>query len=674
MSNLLTLAFLIIISVLTWKRAFQLNDIANQQVEQIKKEYNPNSKLLQHPYKTFKYKQFEPNANNIFHFAQVTDLHVSKFFKTGGQVHLDAFLHNELPLIAPDLVLCTGDLTDAKSSHTLTSIQHRQEWLSYYNSLLKSKVLDRQGGKFWWDQRGNHDCWNVPSFKSTENMFLELSAVKEAGYSFLVNKEFGTYAFIALDGCPETGAGRPLNFFGYMDTKDMDFMAEALLSSIEKKHNHIFGMSHYPTGTTLFGKTSDGIAFWDTAQHFSIWFCGHLHKLAAGLGETMYAYQDNKMLELELGDLKSHGMYRIVVVDHDLVSFVDLPIHGPKLPLSINHDVSTLSDPPPIVVITNPKDARYMLMNKEPKYLIKSSTHIRVLIWSKQIERIWAVIDSKVIHEPAVYAGKGKPWDAIEQVDQQEPYLPLYLINWNPKLYDDGEDHVLAVVAVDKLGREANHTVRFRVDGTRIINMDAGSGGFIISLPLGILFKDLFILFYIIVAFGFLLIPKSFVLMTRSVNVYESWKMDTSKMLIEIDKNSEQFWRMLRPSLKLRVRHRWNDFKFTMVATFLRFCEMSQKPDIFYPLYLFTLYITIGPWFLGDFVPSSLDPGKRYGWLMVYGFWFSDGSWEPVFDTWLYATVISPGKTWIMVWAIYILYKYQAFSSVDYTRPVEKED
>ncbi len=121
------------------------------------------------------------------------------------------------------------------------------------------------------------------------------------------------------------------------------------------------------------------------------------------------------------------------------------------------------------------------------------------------------------------------------------------------------------------------------------------------------------------------------------VGVYDEWKRTTSEMLVEIDNESIRYELLLRPDFKTRVRNRWADFKFTMVATFLRFCELSRKPDLFYPLYFFALYVTVGPWFVGDFVPAeAAGPGKRWGWLMVYGIWLKDGSWEPVLDTWLY--------------------------------------
>ncbi|KAJ8327768.1 hypothetical protein O5D80_004103 [Batrachochytrium dendrobatidis] len=248
---------------------------------------------------------FSNGTENMFHFVQVSDLHVSRFRSQGGIAHLDHFLNYEMNLIAPDLVLATGDLTDAKSHSTLTSLQHREEWVAYHTALQSSGVLRRQQGRFWWDQRGNHDCFNIPSFESSENMYRTLSAVKNEGYAFHLTKEFGVYSFIAIDACPDVGATRPINFFGYFDTKDMDFLAGEILAGKRLGHNHTFVMSHYPTSTTLFGHTSDDISFWSLSQHVSIWLCGHLHKLAAGLGEIMYAFQGT-FLELELADLKSH--------------------------------------------------------------------------------------------------------------------------------------------------------------------------------------------------------------------------------------------------------------------------------------------------------------------------------------------------------------------------------
>jgi hypothetical protein len=74
-------------------------------------------------------------------------------------------------------------LTDAKAAPLFTSMQHRAEWLAYHSALESSMVLKRKHGSFWWDQRGNHDCWNIPSFDSPQNLFSQLSAVKKEGTS-----------------------------------------------------------------------------------------------------------------------------------------------------------------------------------------------------------------------------------------------------------------------------------------------------------------------------------------------------------------------------------------------------------------------------------------------------------------------------------------------------------
>jgi hypothetical protein len=109
--------------------------------------------------------------DKILHFVQISDIHVSMFTRKGGLSHLEAILYNEIPLIAPDLVLATGDLTDGKAAHFLTSHQQENEWIAYHNVLKESRVMRRNQGLFYMDQRGNHDCWNVASFSSAVNYF-----------------------------------------------------------------------------------------------------------------------------------------------------------------------------------------------------------------------------------------------------------------------------------------------------------------------------------------------------------------------------------------------------------------------------------------------------------------------------------------------------------------------
>lgn len=410
---------------------------------------------------------------------------------------------------------------------------------------------------------------------------MKLSAVKTDGYAFELEKPFGTYSFIALDACPqEIGPSKPLNFFGFLDQKDMNFFASALNNSLERHHNHTFGMTHYPTSTLLFGRTREGLDFWEMSHHVTLWFSGHLHTLAGGIGDKMYAYQHGSLLELELGDMKSHGIFRIVVVDHDLVSFKDLKLYTPyKLPMS--NISSGLNERPPIVIITNPKDSRYTLPDREPIHLIENSTHIRCLIWSANpVVDIKLIIDGVSIASIWTYNGRGKSWSSIENLNEQDAYIPLWITDWNPRKYSDKRAHTMTVDVTDKQGLRGNHTVIFRTDG-QIEKMNAGIGGFIISLNFGYIFKELFIVGYIIITVGLLLIPKAFVMITRQYGNYQLWKERVSRELILRDRVSSLYLEE-KNGIGFQAWCKWvySDFIFTMKAYFFRHCELVNDARV----------------------------------------------------------------------------------------------
>ncbi|KAJ3049736.1 hypothetical protein HDU99_008836, partial [Rhizoclosmatium hyalinum] len=67
-----------------------------------------------------------PNA--IFTAIQISDIHISRSNSHGGIQHFAFFLQQELPTIAPSLLLLTGDLVDAKSPSKLLSLQFHDEW------------------------------------------------------------------------------------------------------------------------------------------------------------------------------------------------------------------------------------------------------------------------------------------------------------------------------------------------------------------------------------------------------------------------------------------------------------------------------------------------------------------------------------------------------------------
>lgn len=253
-------------------------------------------------------------------------------------------------------------------------------------------------------------------------------------------------------------------------------------------------------------------------------FNGHLHRLFGGIGNHMVTHQPaaGDMLEAELGDLKGSGMFRIVVVDSGMVSFSDFTLwpqsntYGDDLPLKANlsdmfeeaqyNDGGSnqptpqlgLSYRPPIVMITNPKDCRYIIPHKDASHKIISSPHIRLFIWNAtRIARIYIHIDGMVHAFPISYVGTGAPFSGVGSPDAADyqgdnkkkigpshrgGYLPVWVSDWDPKEYDDGEMHEMTVLVLDDKGNNSTSSIVFRVDGKRDGDIpNNGIGGWIMT-------------------------------------------------------------------------------------------------------------------------------------------------------------------------------------------------
>ncbi|RHZ56875.1 hypothetical protein Glove_396g92 [Diversispora epigaea] len=606
---------LIPLTLISWYRAYNLYIEANlnlyesdfikplQDDSKFRGSKSKNGNNLNIP--KFNNLTIDDKFDNVFYFIQISDLHISKFHKTGGTSHFLHFLGTILPVVSPSFVLVTGDLTDGKDVDGITSQQLIEEWTSYQTALKESGVLDRSN--YWFDLRGNHDCFNVRSWESEQNLFRKFSALKQQGFDVIIEKEFGNYRFLGIDACPKIGPARPFNFFGYYETEDMDRLSNQL-SDESKNLNHTFLLAHYPTATTLYGETSKGETFDDIAKHISVYMCGHLHKLAWGLGDHLQTYQPSHYLELEIGDMKVNAIYRIIAIDHDLISFVDLLLPLPEIPLtslplpakgnSILPDKLNFS---PTILITNPKDSRFLMKYHEPVDRIKESTHIRMLIFADREVNSVEIFFNQIRHqEDVIYKGNSKN-------DGNNEYIPLWVSKWNPEKFDDGKEHKITVKVRDILGNVGESELIFRVDGKRS-DMGGGISEFLIGLNWALvirwtyLFNHLFLTVYI--------------LLTK---IYISFYPNHPLLLISYHFSMKTF-------LKSFFR-----------KTFL----LASKPVFFYTLYFYLLYTITFPWFKGNMVPSTIYEGKDgSGLYWLYGIQYSSNSkWYPIFDTWRFAVV-----------------------------------
>lgn len=392
----------------------------------------------------------------------------------------------------------------------------------------------------------------------------------------------------------------------------MDFIEE----SIQSNANHTFVMSHYPSGTLVKGLSSKGFNFDSLTTNVTIWFSGHLHNLIGGLGDRMFHRTSNGYLELELGDMKVNKMYRIVAVDNDMISFRDLSL--------TSKSYETID---PIILITYPKDGRFKT-NNEPASVLRDNSYIRFLLWKRETQEVSFLVSIDGIIKAnliPVYSGVGTPWKN-KNISIGEAYLPLWTIQWDPSEYNDGLEHTLTVKVIGgstKLSDSALHRVNFRYDGKVIEDMDSGSGGFIISVDFNKFFKIMFVLGYLLLFFGLLVLPKLWVKYLKRTRSYKPWKTTVSRWILKSEmQNKRSVWGMA-----LRIIYRW----------ILRLCNMASSQSRIWTFYfVYTNLIICFPWFLGDFVPSSQDASTRWGLSFVYGILFLDGTWIPLLDSWAY--------------------------------------
>ncbi|CAF4932224.1 unnamed protein product [Rotaria sp. Silwood1] len=348
-------------------------------------------------------------GKHLFHFVHITDIHISHFGHADRIQQFEQFCNQIIKtLVKPQVTIVTGDLVNSVSSSVdrlFGTEQYEEEWTIYRDVLIRTNVTAYTK---WLDIKGNHDAFMDPdpdSSKSFYRIYSHQGHNHSGSYEYtLRTKDDDSYSFVAVDMCPRPGIGRPFNFLGHINKKEMKILKKLYEKTKNSTSTIFFG--HYPLSFTY----SNGLD--QIMKNGIVYLNGHLH---SGI-KHLYARHSNGLLELELGDWKDKRRFRILTIDSGLLSFEDFRFNQPIY-----------------AIISNPKAAKFLTL-REPFYRISQSTHIRIVIFSNlSIQNVIISIDEQ-------YIGS-----AIQSKDNQN----LFILPWNTNLYNDENLHKIFVEIKD---------------------------------------------------------------------------------------------------------------------------------------------------------------------------------------------------------------------------------
>lgn len=273
-------------------------------------------------------------------FAQITDTHISRWGNGLGGENLHRFLNHVLPGLKPLFVTLTGDITDAKGQHYYSALnQNTEEWEQY--QILLSEAEVSTNSFFWFDIPGNHDKYGF--IDETEHFlghFEEFGAMSTTNYGQVFCLPWNdSISLVALDATTPIPLPGPIAFYGLLkEASVMRYKKQCEEISQSYPNTTLITISHYPTSCV---QVERGRTFLETlSTHSSVYLSGHLHKLLFGLGDYMYLRRaapngqpfigDSPTstttneplfaLDLECGDMKDHGSFRIISTDNNVLS------------------------------------------------------------------------------------------------------------------------------------------------------------------------------------------------------------------------------------------------------------------------------------------------------------------------------------------------------------------
>ncbi|GLT66751.1 hypothetical protein SLA2020_391000 [Shorea laevis] len=543
--------------------------------------------------------------------VQLSDLHFSVHHPDRA-VDFRDLVGPALSIINPSLVLITGDLTDGKSKDLLTMKQNEDEWVEYKNvmdDVVKRSGLDKS---IFYDLRGNHDNFGVPLVGGSFDFYSKYSINGQLGRNGRVNSvtlQIGEqkHLFVGLDSTMAVGLRGPTNLFGHPTEQLVTEIDSELSQWNSESHKPISKISfgHFPLSFSASSHTGKSLKDVFLKHSLSAYLCGHLHtrfgknlKRHHQLSHHFLSFQKffqfnihkipsesskncsfgapsvEEFWEWEMGDWRKSRAMRILAIDRNHVSFVDIDFKsGAKKT---------------IILPTFPLDSRFMSTSSsnhdyECEYMLPSSYEtVRALVFSVSpiVSVVAKIFDSRYEHFDIVMeAPMSKHKDGASRGD-------LYAVPWNYKAFEDpsADRFWLQIEATDIMGRTTLTELRpFSVNGLGARVLWTWKEFIVMGCQWAALYYPiLWLVFYVLLFL--LLIPKALLLFSRRQYTFKSFIAEKG-------------------------------YIYTIVWLLQELCRV---PMLWFGFLGYLFHLVLFPWMVGKVFTDSVDRGYMtyMGWVL----------------------------------------------------------
>lgn len=221
-------------------------------------------------------------TDRVFWFVHASDIHVG-MRGTNDTGRLTWLVTTGRSVVAPSFMVVTGDLTDSTNGNLfgIPNGPYQAEWDAYRN------ILDANGAgpDFYYDLPGNHDAYSDKNFAYYLANSVQGRAQHATQISWTRPFSFGTYHFLGVNSCDNTGAafsiGWPYGDYAGLDQVELDDIGTKLAANAAADLTFVFG--HHPVTDT--GASDDTWLYYGhqafvgalDASHASLYGYGHTH-------------------------------------------------------------------------------------------------------------------------------------------------------------------------------------------------------------------------------------------------------------------------------------------------------------------------------------------------------------------------------------------------------------